>query len=219
MLTKAYVEEIVDEYRVKVRIPIFNGLDSSPNATPTEQLSISPICTIPGGKYNYSVGDIVFVTFEDNDLGRPVILGQLYADIDNKGLASLTLDSLVVKQSTTLPADTSIGNVSADAIKNLQGTRLPIQQQIDSLSGGVFGVVQNNPYMNTIVQNFMEAHYVVMPNGNYIVDSFKIDDMETDYPANKKHYFYEFTENIAEQTEEIPIYNQTKFSFLIDLGN
>ena len=140
MLTKAYVEEIVDEYRVKVRIPIFNGLSSSPNATPTEQLSISPICAIPGGKYNYSVGDIVFVTFEDNDLGRPVILGQLYADIDNKGLASLTLDSLVVKQSATLPADTSIGNVSAESIKNLQGIRLPVQQQIDSLGGGILGV-------------------------------------------------------------------------------
>ena len=83
MLTKAYVEEIVSDYQVRVRIPIFDKLASSPGGTPKEQLSISPICAVPGGKYNYSVGDIVFVTFEDNDLGRPVILGQLYADIDN----------------------------------------------------------------------------------------------------------------------------------------
>lgn len=218
MLTKAYVEEIVDEYRVKVRIPIFNGLSSSPNATPTEQLSISPICAIPGGKYNYSVGDIVFVTFEDNDLGRPVILGQLYADIDNQGLASLTLDSLVVKQSATLPSDTSIGNVSAESIKNLQGIRLPVQQQIDSLSGGVLGVGQNNPYMNTIVQNFMEAHYVVLPNGNYIVDSTTVGELDDLY-ASGDHYFYEFTKNIGTDTEETPIYNQQKKLYMVSLGD
>ena len=227
MLTKAYVEEIVDNYRVKVRIPIFNGLDSSPNATPTEQLSISPICAIPGGKYNYSVGDIVFVTFEDNDLGRPVILGQLYADIDNQGLASLTLDSLEVKQSATLPSDTSIGNVSAESIKNLQGIRLPVQQQIDSLSGGVVGVAQNNPYMNTIVQNFMEAHYVILPNGNYIVDSFKVGEQDTGTQQDSKtpiytpgdHYFYEFTKNTGTEGEEVPIYDQSKLLYKITLSN
>ena len=128
MLTKAYVEQIVNDYQVRVRIPIFDKLASSPGGTPTEQLSISPICTIPGGKYNYSVGDIVFVTFEDNDLGRPVILGQLYADIDNKGLASLALDGLEVLQQANLPENTHIGKVTPDSIKNLSGIRSPIQQ-------------------------------------------------------------------------------------------
>ena len=138
MLTKAYVEEIVSDYQVRVRIPIFDKFASSQGATTTEQLSISPICTIPGGRYNYAVGDIVFVTFEDNDLGRPVILGQLYADIDNKGLASLTVDSIEVQQEAVLPEKTTIGNISSQKLRDMSqfdfyGTQSDLSQAMHEI--------------------------------------------------------------------------------------
>ena len=89
MITKAIVEEVLTPYQVRVRIPILDRVSSSELSTPTEELNIATICSLPNCYINVQKGDIVFVGFEDNTYRKAVILGHLsreacitYSDIN-----------------------------------------------------------------------------------------------------------------------------------------
>lgn len=133
MITKGIVEDIVDKYQVRVRLPIFDKADGAKNATKTEDLSVGTICCLPNSSYQVNVGDIVFVGFEDNDISKPIILGQLYRDVDSNTLMTLVLGTLETKTSAVLSENTRIGNISADEIKCLSGIKTNIQQQLNSI--------------------------------------------------------------------------------------
>ena len=69
------------------------------------------LCNQPGCYEGYSVGDCVFVAFENNKMNTPIILGKLYVEpikVPNYNL----VNNLVVTDSVTLPEDTKIGNYS-----------------------------------------------------------------------------------------------------------
>lgn len=87
MLQKGIIETIIDKYRVQVRIPKYDKVDTDAMATRTEDLPVGIICTSPGMKISYSVGDVVLVDFENNELNRPVILGLLYREGDSDSTA------------------------------------------------------------------------------------------------------------------------------------
>lgn len=133
MITKGIVEDIIDTYQVRVRLPIFDKVDGAKNATKNEDLSIGTVCCLPNSSYQVNVGDIVFVGFEDNDISKPIILGQLYRDVDSNTLMSLVLGTLETKTSTVLSENTTIGDVSANEIKCLSGIKTNIQQQLNSI--------------------------------------------------------------------------------------
>ena len=110
MITRAYIEEIdYDNARVKVRIPLLNGVVNSKYSTPPSQLSWAKIIIIPGIEVQYNVGDVVFVGFEDNDVSYPVVLGYMMTTKEsrvNKDLkVTLTATSLKVKDSAELPSN------------------------------------------------------------------------------------------------------------------
>ena len=138
MITKAYIIDIIDKYRARVRIPIYNKAYASPTATPTDNLSIATICTLPGVIPNYKVGDVVYVAFEEDIVSKPVILGLLcYIDME-KSSSDATFSNMQVGSSAALPQQTSVGNVSSKEINTLKGVRGSIQNQIDiaSSTGG-----------------------------------------------------------------------------------
>lgn len=80
MIQKGIVEQLINQYTVKVRVPKYDKLLSTPDGVKTEDLSNAIICNLPGTKIAYSVGDIVLVDYENGELGRPVVLGMLYCD-------------------------------------------------------------------------------------------------------------------------------------------
>ena len=133
MITKGIVEDIIDTYQVRVRLPIFDKVDGAKNATKNEDLSIGTVCCLPNSSYQVNVGDVVFVGFEDNDISKPIILGQLYRDVDSNTLMTLILGTLETKTSTVLSENTTIGDVSANEIKCLSGIKTNIQQQLNSI--------------------------------------------------------------------------------------
>ena len=133
MITKGIVEDIIDTYQVRVRLPIFDKVDGAKNATKNEDLSIGTVCCLPNSSYQVNVGDVVFVGFEDNDISKPIILGQLYRDVDSNTLMTLVLGTLETKTSTVLSKNTTIGDVSANEIKCLSGIKTNIQQQLNSI--------------------------------------------------------------------------------------
>ena len=134
MITKGIIEEIVAKYRAKVRLPIYEGMPQSSDVyVRSNDLSTATICTLPSCEPNFQKGDVVFVAFEDNDLGKTIILGMLYCESSKKSTSSLGLNSLVVDVDTHLSEATTIGDVASDDIQNLKGTKGNIQKQIDEI--------------------------------------------------------------------------------------
>lgn len=139
MITKGIVEEI-NNYSVKVRMPTYDAIEGAKEATENKDLSYATICTLPNASNLVNKGDIVFVGFEDNDLGKPIILGHLFKQNKSDTYIDLDLRKLNVWSSTSLTKDTSIGDVKSTEIAYLKGLKSNIQEQINNLS---------NLYINT----------------------------------------------------------------------
>lgn len=133
MITKATIEEKIDKYRFRVRIPIYNKQKDAIFATPTKELDVALVCTLPGCDVNYQVGDVVYVGFDDAQDYEPVILGLLYREKDTGTLMSITAESLKTKVSTELSQHTSIGDINEFNIKALYGANQSLQKEIDRL--------------------------------------------------------------------------------------
>ena len=133
MITKATIEEKIDKYKFRVRIPIYNKQKDAIFATPTKELDVALICTLPGCDVNYQVGDVVYVGFDDAQDYEPVIIGLLYREKDTGTLMSITAESLKTKVSTELSQHTSIGNIDEFNIKALYGANQSLQKEIDRL--------------------------------------------------------------------------------------
>lgn len=133
MVTKAIVEQLIDPYHVRVRIPSIDRTLQSAVHTTTEHLNVALVCTLPGCDPNIRVGDVVFISFDDYSENQVVIIGHLYSKYQETPLCNLALQSLNVSDTATLPDNTSIGDVSSDEVRCLKGSRYSLQEQIDSL--------------------------------------------------------------------------------------
>ena len=131
MITKAIVEQIIDDNSVKIRIPILDKVSSSSLGTEISSCQIAHECTIPNFRYNFNVGDIVFIDFEENNIDSPVIIGYLYG-VDNS-YPSGEASSISIENSSVLPEQTKIGNIEPSEIKCLENTKSNIQQDINSI--------------------------------------------------------------------------------------
>ncbi len=98
MITKAIIEEMMyDGYRARIRIPIFHKIKDVPGSTPFNELPKALINYAPGCKPNFSVGDVVYVAFENNQASEPVIIGALFkGEMDIS--CSLFTDSIVYRE-------------------------------------------------------------------------------------------------------------------------
>ena len=90
MLQKGIIETIEDMYTAKVRIPRYNKIAADASGTSKEDLAVAVVCTLPGMKVAYSVGDVVLVDFENDELNKPVILGLLYREKESNSFLKLT---------------------------------------------------------------------------------------------------------------------------------
>lgn len=134
MITKAFIEEIISPYEVKVRIPVLDRVTSSSLSTSKENLNVATICSLPNCYINPQVGDVVFVGFEDNTYYKAVILGHLSRQSMTNTYPDMNIRNLEVIASAKLGSDTSIGEVTPSNIQHLKNTKDNLQRQIDNLS-------------------------------------------------------------------------------------
>ncbi|MBR5480395.1 MAG: hypothetical protein IKU85_01670 [Bacteroidaceae bacterium] len=105
MFTKAIVQSInADGTRCLVRMPLF---ETAAQTTPVEAEALVNIT--PGIFNNIEVGDIVFISFEEGAIEKPIILGKLFrgASIENNARGGgAIVDTIKVRSSATLPSAT-----------------------------------------------------------------------------------------------------------------
>lgn len=77
-MDKAIIEERVSSYKYRIRIPRYDKAQSVYSSSGSKNLLEAQVCTLPGMLPEYKTGDIVWVDYESNNIGNPVILGQFY---------------------------------------------------------------------------------------------------------------------------------------------
>lgn len=114
MILKAFITELPygDENIFKVRIPFLE------DNTTNEMIFDALLCNQPGEYSGYNVGDCVFVSFENEKLNTPIILGKLYVSQDKELPTYHILNELNVTGRATLPENTVIGNYTLSDILN-----------------------------------------------------------------------------------------------------
>ena len=121
MITRAIINKIdYESNKIRVRIPIYDGAQNSQGSTSDDDLSWASVMCLPGLTINYEVGDIVIVGFEDDDIGKPIILGylKLANGESDKAKISANLDSLVVNDSLSTSTDVKFGKLTYEQIFN-----------------------------------------------------------------------------------------------------
>ena len=123
-----------------------NGISSvfekSNSFTNNEDLNVAIVCTLPGCDPNIKVGDVVFVSLEETEEDRAVILGYLYRTKKTETLCDMLLSKLNVANVAVLPEDTTIGNVSSFELQQLSGIRGNVQLQITQLQEQIARLTQ-----------------------------------------------------------------------------
>ena len=110
MLTKGIIESKVQNSNLyNVYVPYFNN----PNSTKRTLLEATLSYT-PGITYNYELGDVVWVLFEDHQACNPVIIGKLFVEEDKnlqgdkKWRGTIETSSVNIKDAVYLPREVHI---------------------------------------------------------------------------------------------------------------
>lgn len=115
IVTKAYITELPEkgDNLFKVNVPLMS------DNTGNEAIFTATLSGTPGNYHGLSVGDCVFVTYEDDKYNDAIILGKLFVDEDEDLSNYGVYNSLKVTGSAILPTDTRIGNFSTQDLINL----------------------------------------------------------------------------------------------------
>lgn len=134
IVDREYKNAFTPSNKYKVRIPVLHGDGVVADSTKDDLLPSAVICGLPGSDYNYQKGDIVFIDFEENDYGKPVILGSLYLTtsktntrpdlkVSSLDASPTSNDGAFSANKVVLPENTTIGDISYKDLKSLVALR------------------------------------------------------------------------------------------------
>lgn len=131
MITKGIITKInQNDNTCEVRIPLFETAGVPEQYITTATFSIEP------GIYNsYIENDIVFVGFEDNSINSAVIVGKFFKTTNDekaRKVGAISCSDLQVANSVNLPIDTTIGNISAKDLANLNNKLNLLSDKIET---------------------------------------------------------------------------------------
>ena len=142
VLTKAIVKKTytTDSNYYSVYIPLLRKANDSEEDATLQATRIE----IAGIKDDIKVGDVVYVGFEDDKYGKPIILGKLFTGQEADISSNQSLRTLAVSDKAQLPGDTTIGDTNLDDFKNIINEDLIHKQEaltLDSVKVGTLSTV------------------------------------------------------------------------------
>lgn len=171
MVTKAVVVEVIDIYKARIRIPIYNQIEGAAAATPNDQLYIATISTSLGIKPAIKANDVVFVTFEDNQLQQPIIIGALAREEDTSS-SNIHAQTLEVNVAASLPIDTTIGNIKGTKLKRVVDTYNELENIVNRNADLVAKLNNNINLIQELCDNLRaeldEAHIIIQEHEDRI---------------------------------------------------
>ena len=135
MITKAIIVEKKDNL-YRVRIPLLHGAENSANSTANNDLPFASVCLSVNCLNPFNIGDIVFVSFEENDSSKPVILGFLYIEQEENNIDStqdLFIRNIKVLAKAHLPNGTMIADAKNINFEHLTNTDENIHEQLKEI--------------------------------------------------------------------------------------
>ena len=115
MITRAIIiDKDLSIGKVKVKIPILQGIGDG-----GIDINWASIIYFPGIDIDYQIGDVVEIGFEDNDAGKPVVLG--FLKLRNKEIDSRVygiFKELNIEDKFEAPTNTLIGKTSYQELFN-----------------------------------------------------------------------------------------------------
>ena len=164
MITKGIIKSIpstLEDNKYEVRLPFFE--DAIENAD--EIIYEATLSQAPGIIQGYSIGDIVYCAFEDNNNGRPVIIGKLYSpNLENIGGEIETLD-LNVTNRAYLPSKTTIGKISSKDIALIPDIKGKVSKMGDTIYGSM-------TFDNTINLTKNKGVNLISDDGSIVIADF-----------------------------------------------
>jgi hypothetical protein len=123
MLTRAIITALdLEKNKVQVRIPFFEGnyKNSILPQLETYTTNWASIMYLPGLEVDYRVGDVVIVGFEDNNIGKPLVLGFLKltnSDPEESRLYGKFVES-ITSEKFVAPVTSTIGEITYEDLYN-----------------------------------------------------------------------------------------------------
>lgn len=186
MLTKGYIQAVLSPHSVRVRLPIFNKVENVQGATPVEELSTAPICTLPHFIQNPQIGDIVFVDFEEDQYSHPVVLGYLSIENNKPNFVSATLEDLTALGKTRLGTDTNIGEIDYKNIATLKGMEKLITEEFNSVRQDIKrnsgDISLNKTNISTNTQGIENLGLSISALNKLIKDTYSDDEINKHSP-------------------------------------
>jgi len=113
MVTKGLITSIdYNGNTCEVRIPLFETVQNTNEVILPATIAIAP------GVYNgYKEGDVVIVTFEDNNLDNPIVIGKLYLGAATEKASprgAINCETITSDKSASMPLDTKLVNDAGD---------------------------------------------------------------------------------------------------------
>ena len=133
MLERAIIEQKIDDYHYKVRIPSFDKSTTAIGSTRQSELYTATLSVPPGVAPTFKSGNVVCVLFESNDLSTPVIVGLLFNDNFSRIQADALFSSLNVEVDTKLSSETTIGKVTSKNIASLENNTRNIAKKFQDI--------------------------------------------------------------------------------------
>lgn len=121
MIQKAIIigKDVDTPNKFIIRIPTFEGVGNSINSS--DITYSATLCYTPGNTDTYLPGDIVYVSFENNQYENPVIIGKLYVGDNSQVVGAQKVNTLNVEGTTNLNGSVKVNGVSlTDLVDNSQ---------------------------------------------------------------------------------------------------
>lgn len=187
MVTKGIIEEL-QGYKALVRLPVYDDIYGSRYGTKKENLPSATYCSVANIQTPLSIGDVVYVAFEDNDMSKPVIIGHLYRKAGQNAEVGLQLSTLSTDSTTKLSTDTWIGKVTPNELASLSKITGNIQAQIDNINkfvGNVdaFDIAAEAGFVRKLTEKEVNGkkiqNHILSPsdNGIYLASEIKEEDI------------------------------------------